>query len=188
MPLVVVLDACVLHPAPVRDLLIRLALAGMVRARWTERIMEECFASIRSRRPELPAAALDRTRVLMREAIPDWEVTGFEDLIEGLQLPDPQDRHVLAAAIRASAQVIVTANLKDFPPAALAPHGIEAQHPDDFVLERLDETPLLVAQVLMEQAAALRSPPRTVEDVLAALEDAGLVRSAARIREFRGGP
>jgi len=187
MPLVAILDACVLHPAPVRDLLIRLSLAGMVRIRWTERIMEECFASILLRRPDLGPAALDRTRALMREAVPDWEVSGFEDLIEDLDLPDPKDCHVLAAAIRAGAQLIVTANLKDFPTAALAPYGVEAQHPDDFVLERLEEAPLLVAQVLLEQAASLRSPPRTLEDVLVALQEAGLVRSAARVRELRGG-
>ena len=187
VPLVVVLDACVLHPAPLRDLLIRLDLAGMVRARWSERIMEECFASILDRRPDLAPDALDRTRELMKAAIPDWEITGFEDLIEDLELPDPDDRHVLAAAIRGSAQIIVTSNLKDFPSAALAAHGVEAQHPDDFILERIEEAPALVAQVLMEQAAALKNPPCTIEDVLTALQDAGLVRSVARLRDLRGG-
>jgi len=120
VPLVVVLDACVLHPAPLRDLLIRLDLAGMVRARWSERIMEECFASILARRSDLEPHALDRTRELMKAAIPDWEITGFEDLIEDLELPDPDDRHVLAAAIRKSAQILVTSNVKDFPSSALA--------------------------------------------------------------------
>lgn len=187
MPLVAILDACVLHPAPLRDLLIRLDLAGMVRARWSERIMEECFASILSRRSDLAPDALDRTRELMKAAIPDWEITGFEDLIEDLELPDPGDRHVLAAAIRGSAQIIVTLNLKDFPSAALAAHGVEAQHPDDFILERIEEAPALVTQVLMEQAAVLKNPPRTIDDVLAALQDAGLVRSVVRLRDLRGG-
>ncbi len=187
MPLVVVLDACVLHPAPLRDLLIRLSLAGMMRARWTERIMEECFASIRVRRPDLATSALDRTRVLLAQAVPDWEITGYEALVAGLDLPDPQDRHVLAAAVRASAQVIVTANLKDFPAATLVHHGIEVQHPDEFVLERIEEAPLLVAQILAEQAAALKNPPRSVDHVLAALQGAGLVRAGARIRDLRGG-
>lgn len=188
MPVVVVLDACVLHPAPLRDLLIRLNLAGMVRARWSEQIMEECFTSILARRSDLEPDALDRTRELMKLAIPDWEIAGFEDLIEDLELPDPDDRHVLAAAIRGSAQIIVTSNVKDFPSAALAAHGVEVQHPDDFILERVEEAPALVAQVLMEQAAALRNPPCTIEDVLTALQDAGLVRSVARLRDLRGGP
>lgn len=187
MPLVVVLDACVLHPAPLRDLLIRLALAGMLRARWTERILEECFASIRARRPDLAPGALDRTRELLKQAVPDWEITGYEDLVAGLDLPDPHDRHVLAAAIRASAQIIVTANLRDFPTATLGRYGIAAQHPDEFVLERIEEAPLLVAEILTEQAAALKNPPRTVEDVLGALQDAGLFLAAAKIRDLRGG-
>lgn len=185
MPIVVVLDACVLHPAPLRDLLIRLSLAGMVRARWTERIMEECFRSIRERRPDLEAGALDRTRELMKQAVPDWEITGHETLVEGLDLPDPHDRHVLAAAVRASAQVIVTANLKDFPAVTLAHHGIEVQHPDEFVLERIEAAPLLVAQILVEQAAALRNPTRSVDDVLVALQAAGLARTVARIMDLR---
>ena len=188
MPLVAILDACVLHPAPLRDLLIRLDLAGMVRARWSKRIMEECFASILDRRSDLAPDALDRTRELMKAASPDWEITGFEDLIEDLELPDPDDRHVLAAAIRGSAQIIVTSNLKDFPSGILAAHGVEAQHPDDFILERIEEAPALVAQVLMEQATALKNPPCTIDDVLAALQDAGLVRSVARLRDLRGGP
>jgi len=188
VPLVVILDACVLHPAALRDLLIRLDLAGMLRARWSERIMEECFASILDRRPDLAPGALDRTRELMKVAIPDWEITGFEDLIKELELPDPDDRHVLAAAIRGSAQVIVTSNLKDFPPAILAAHGVGVKHPDDFILERIEEAPGLVAQILMEQAAALKNPPCTIEDVLGAFLDSGLVRSVVRLRDLRCDP
>jgi hypothetical protein len=83
----VVLDACVLHPAPLRDLLIRLDLAGMVRARWSERIMEECFASIIARRPDLAPDALDRTRELMKAAI---ERNRFAVEFQGLLYPPAQ--------------------------------------------------------------------------------------------------
>lgn len=121
MAFVVIYDACVLYPAPLRDLLIRIANAGIVRARWTDRILDECFDSIRDKRPDLPPDALDRTRRLMKEAVPDCVVGGYEPLITGLILPDPDDRHVLAAAVRADAQVIVTFNLKDFPAAELDP-------------------------------------------------------------------
>ncbi len=115
MAFVVIYDACVLYPAPVRDLLLRIATTGIVRARWSERILDECFRNIVVQRPDLAPQALERTRRLMREAVPDCMVTGFEHLEDGLDLPDPDDRHVLAAAIRANAQTIVTFNLRDFP-------------------------------------------------------------------------
>ena len=149
--------------------------------------MEELFTSIFARRSDLEPDVLDRTRELMGLAIPDWEITGFEERIEDLELPDPDDRHVLAAAIRGSAQIIVTWKVKDFPSATRAAHGIEVQHPDDLLLERLEGAPALVLHVLVEQAAALRSPRCTIEDVLAALQDSGLVRSVARRRDLRGG-
>jgi predicted nucleic acid-binding protein len=112
MAFVVVYDAAVLYPAPLRDLLLRVARTGLVRAHWTEQILDECFRNILANRPDLSVALLARTRELMNQAIPDVIVTGYQSLIDGLTLPDPDDRHVLAAAIRAGAQVIVTWNLK----------------------------------------------------------------------------
>ena len=169
MAFTVVYDANVLHPAGLRDLLIRLAQTGLFRARWTEHILDEVVRSILARRPDLRPAQLDRTRQLMCEAVADCLVTGHEPLIEGLALPDPDDRHVLAAAIRCHAQVIVTQNLKDFPPAALEPFGIEAQHPDLFVLHVVDLAPARVVAVIERQANALTAPPRTAGDLLNAL-------------------
>lgn len=186
MSFVVLYDACVLHPAPLRDLLIRIANTGVVRARWSERILDECFRSILAQRPDLKPEALARTRELMNEAVPDCLVEGFEDVIDGLTLPDPDDRHVLAAAIRAGAHVIVTTNLRDFPADALAPYHIEAKHPDDFVLETIDLAWALVVQVLAEQAAALRHPPRTVPELLRTFHDLGLVQSVAKLRTLYG--
>jgi hypothetical protein len=101
-------------------------------------------------------------------------------------LPDPNDRHVLAAAIRAGAQAIVTFNLDDFPEEKLAAYNVEAKHPDDFVLNAIDLAPGLVATVVSEQAAALKSPPRTVGELLETLRDQGLVRSVAKMRELFG--
>ena len=137
MRFVVVFDACVLYPAPMRDFLIRLATAGLFAAKWTDRIHDEWTRSLLATRPDL-ANALKRTRSLMDQAVPDCLVEGYEPLIEGLSLPDPDDRHVLAAAIRAGAQTIVTINLRDFPAPSLAPFGIEAVHPDTFVEQQLD--------------------------------------------------
>jgi len=186
MPFVVIYDACVLYPAPLRDLLLRLAAKGLVRARWTEQILDECFRNILINRPDLDEGSLRRTRDLMNRAIPDVLVTGYDGLIAGLELPDPDDRHVLAAGIRAGAQVIVTANLDDFPADKLTPYAIEAQHPDEFVMHQLDLAAGLVCNAVGEQAASLKSPPRTVGDVLDALRDNGLVQTVARLRELFG--
>jgi hypothetical protein len=84
--------------------------------------------------------------MLMDKHAPDALVTGYEDLIEGLQLPDPDDRHVLAAAIRGRADVIVTANVRDFPADILTPLEIEAQHPDEFIAYLLDLAPGVVPE------------------------------------------
>jgi hypothetical protein len=186
MAFVVIYDACVLYPAPLRDLFVRLGMVGIVRARWTESILDECFRSILEQRPDLKAEQLVRTRDLMREAIADCTVTGYEHLIDGLKLPDADDRHVLAAAIRAGAQAIVTFNLKDFPQLALAPYDVEALHPDEFVLDLLDLAPAAVANVIRDQAASLKSPPRTIAELLDTLRDNGLVQAVAKLREMYG--
>lgn len=186
MAFVVVYDACILYPAPLRDLVLRIAASGVVQARWSDTILDECFSAIIENRPELNAHALKRTRDLMNAAVRDARITGFEDLISGLHLPDPDDRHVLAAAIRAGAQAIVTFNLVDFPPSALAPFGIEPKHPDDFVLDTIDLAPAAIANILHEQTASLKNPPQSLSNVLDTLRDNGLVRSVARLRQALG--
>jgi hypothetical protein len=118
---IVVYDACVLYPATLRDVLLRLARRGLFRAKWTEAILDECFRSLTDNRPDLAPAALARTRRLINESVADCLVEGYESLISSLTLPDPGDRHVLAAAIRSQAQTIVTFNLKDFPEEVLNP-------------------------------------------------------------------
>src|SRR5436309_15327350 len=118
----VILDACVLYPAPLRDLLLWLALLGLYRPRWTEMIHDEWMRSLLKERPDLTRDRLERTRDLMDKAVPDCLVAGYEGLIAGITLPDPDDRHVLAAAIHGNAEIIVTYNLKDFPTDTLADH------------------------------------------------------------------
>lgn len=184
MAFIVLYDACVLYPAPLRDLLVRIAKTGIVRGRWTDAILDECFRSILEQRPDLKPEALERTRELMKQAVPDCLVTGFETLVEGLILPDRDDRHVLAAAIRVGAQAIVTFNLADFPDEKLAPYDIESKHPDDFVLDTIDLAPAAVAKVVSDQAEALKNPPRTAGELLDTLRALGLVRSVAKLREL----
>jgi PIN domain len=163
---VALFDACVLYPASIRDLLLRLALSDLFRARWTDRIHDEWIGSVLKRRQDLSRAQLERTRDLMNRAIPDCLVTGYDSLIEGVNLPDLGDRHVLAAAIRCQAGVIVTYNLKHFPERALAPYGIEAQHPDEFVTHLFDLDPGAVCAAVRDQRNGLRNPPLTIDELL----------------------
>jgi predicted nucleic acid-binding protein len=118
MSFAVVYDACVLYPAPLRDLLLEPAISELFAAKWTEIIHDEWIRSLLRSRPELEER-LRNTKRLMNEAVPDSLVENFEPLIDGLQLPDADDRHVLAAAIKCNAKIIVTSNLKDFPPEYL---------------------------------------------------------------------
>jgi len=166
MSFIVVYDACVLHPAILRDLLVRIGNSGIVRARWSERILDECFDSILVRRPDLNREALARTRELMCRAVPDCLVSRFSHLEPGLALPDLNDRHVLAAAIRANAQAIVTFNLRDFPDHVLERYDIEAKHPDDFVLDSIDIAPAAIIRSVTEQLAAYRNPVMTMQEML----------------------
>ena len=122
----------------------------------------------------------------MTEAIPDCMVSGHASLIGGLTLPDPDDRHVLAAAVRAGAQTIVTFNLRDFPSTVLDSFGIEARHPDDFVVDQIDFAPGAAVEALLDQVRALRSPPMSREQVLDRLRDGGLLQSVAKLRELLG--
>lgn len=112
MAFIVVYDANVLYPNALRDLLIRISQAGLVQARWTNEILDEMLRALARNRADIPPDKLDRLRQLMNGAVRDCLVCGYESLVAGLKLPDPADRHVLAAAIKAGAQVIVTANLK----------------------------------------------------------------------------
>jgi predicted nucleic acid-binding protein len=184
MPFIVIYDACVLFSPSMRDLLIRIARTSLVQAKWTDQILEETFRAILRTRPRTTPEQLERTRELMNAAVPDCRITGYQDLIQSIQLPDPDDRHVVAAAIRAGAQSVVTANIQDFPAVALAPYDLEALSPDEFVMDMLDLDPARIIQILHEQAAALRNPPRTVLDVLSSLRRSGLNESVAKIHEL----
>jgi PIN domain len=131
-----VLDACVLVPIALADTLLRVAERGLYRPLWSDRILGEAQAAIEEIHPGIAAAERFAS---MREAFDDAFVAGWEELEPGL--PDEDDRHVLAAAVRGGAQCIITANAKDFPAAALEPIGLEAVHPDDFLLDQVDLSP-----------------------------------------------
>ena len=175
-------DACVLHPAPLRDLLMHLAVSGLFRARWTARIHEEWICSVLERRPDIPRGALERTRYLMDANVPDCLVGGYESLEAGLHLPDAKDRHVLAAAILCQAGTIVTYNRKDFPDSVLAPLGITAQHPDQFIEHAFDLHPIAVMKAVACHRASLCKPALAVEELLDCYLRQGLATTVALLR------
>mgnify|MGYP002623161765 CR=1 FL=1 len=177
-------DACVLYSAPLRDLLMRLAMTDLFRARWTNQIHDEWIRKVLANRPDLTFEQLERTRTLMNAHVRDCLVNGYESLIDGLELPDPDDRHVLAAAIRTRASVIVTFNLDDFPAEVLEPLGVEVQHPDEFITHLIDLNPGVVCAAAKRQRASLKNPPRSVDEFLETLAQQRLPETVAHLREF----
>jgi len=181
------LDANVLYRAALRDFLMHLAQNAMFRARWTNLVHEEWISSLLKKRPDLNRGQLERTRMLMDNAVRGCLVEGYEELIPALTLPDPNDRHILAAAIRCRADVIVTSNLQDFPASELGKYRIRAQHPDEFILGLMERDLDLVVKTAREQRADLTRPPKTVDEFLESLERDGLVQVVAELKKHKGG-
>lgn len=179
---IAVYDACVLYPAPLRDLLMHLALSDLYRARWTERIHEEWVGALLRQRPDLKREDMEWTRRQMDTAVPDCLVRSYEGIEAGLVLPDPDDRHVLAAAILCGAGTIVTYNLKDFPASTLAPHGISAQHPDEFIEHAFDLNPGAVCTAVRNQRRSLKNPPRSVDELFDTYLRAELVATVQALK------
>jgi len=169
--------------APVRDLLLQLAVTDIYKARWTADIQREWIENLLENEPNRRRADLERTRELDK-ATRDALVTGYENLIPLLELPDPDDRHVLAAAIVGRCDVIVTANLKDFPARVLERFGIEAQHPDEFLCNHLNLAQGLFCSCVQKVRRRLKNPPYTTEEYLETLTRNGLVATAAELRPF----
>ena len=164
-------DACVLYPAPLRDFLIQLSTTNLFRVRWSSEIHDEWTRNLLKNRPDLKGEQLKRTQKLMNRALPDALVTGFEALIPTLELPDANDRHVLAAAIRGRCDVIVTYNLKDFPSETLSHFDLEAQHPDEFISHLIHLKPDAILVTAKRCRARLKNPPKTVEKYVLSLAD-----------------
>jgi hypothetical protein len=176
------LDANVLYPAPMRDLLIEVALAGLFKAKWSADIHREWIEALIRNEPWRERRVLERTRDFMDRAVRDCLVTGYESLIASITLPDAGDRHVLAAAIAGGCDVIVTQNLKDFPAAALDPHHLEALHPDVFLSRHFDLAPSTFCDAVRKLRARLKHPPYTAGEYLDTLRHQGLSATVARLQ------
>lgn len=173
------LDTCVLYPAYLCDTLLRLAEAETYRPLWSADVLQEL-------RRNLVEQGVDANKVdyrirEMSRSFPDATVAGYESLTESMTT-HPKDRHVLAAAVRANAEVVVTFNIRDFPDSAVKPYDVAALHPDDFLLDQLDLHPGQTLRALREQAAAYRREPTDVAGLLVRLERSGLPGFAADVR------
>lgn len=162
----------------------QLALTDLFRAKWTDQIHEEWIRNVLKDRPDLTLEQLTRTKDLMNSHVRDCLITGYESLIPSLQLPDPDDCHILAAAIQGGVDVIVTFNLKDFPRQTLAPYDIEVQHPDEFIACVIDLKPFKIAQAVETVRKRLYNPSMTVEEHLETLLRQGLPLSFSKLREI----
>ena len=180
----VVYDACVLYPAPLRDLLMHLALTDLYRAKWTEEIHEEWMRNVLASCADLTREQLERTRALMNHNVRDCLVEGYEYLIPTVQLPDANDHHVLAAAIRCQSSVILTFNLKDFPAEELDKYDIEALHPDEFISDLIDLNPARVLEAVARHRKSLKKPPKSVREYLDTLLQQGLPETVSQLGQW----
>jgi PIN domain len=178
------LDACVLVPSALCDSLLRFAEAGFYRPLWSQRILDEVFTAVCRIHPEIDPTRVRRRLDVMSTAFADANVVGWEAVAAGLDLPDPDDRHVLAAAIAGAGQSLVTFNLKDFPAEPLAAAGVEARHPDEFLLDQLDLFPSLALEVLIDQANDMHRPPSDLAGLLNRLERSGVPDFAEAVRRL----
>lgn len=181
-----ILDANVLYPSFLRDLLLSLAEVYLYRPKWSEEIEDEWLRNLHKNRADIPSSNLERTAILMNRAFPDAKVEGYNALIQSLTLPDPDDRHVLAAAILGKADVIVTSNLSDFPNEELIKFNVQAISPDEFVLNLIDLDGGKAKNALENMQARRKNPPVTIEELINMMENRELINSAAEFEKILG--
>ena len=174
-------DANVFYGARLRSLVLYAAQTKIFRARWSSMVHEEWTRNLLAKREDLTPERVNRTRELMDLAVEDCLVEGFEDLIDGIDLPDPDDRHIVAAAIVTRASVIVTFNLADFPSEKIAKYRLEAKHPDEFLQEAFSMDRTSFAEAVIEDFHHYQKPPQTFEQYLADLAKSGVPEIAGQL-------
>ena len=182
--IVAVLDACVLYPAALRDLFVRLGKSGLFQAKWTDEIHEEWIRNLLANRSDLKRERLERTRDLMNYHVPASLIPNYQHHIPLLSFPDIDDRHILAAAIECGASVIVTFNLKDFPESTLLEYGITPQHPDQFLIQLLANDQSIFCSTLRTQRLDLEFPSVSAESMLTVLEAQGLPGTVQKLKSL----
>lgn len=178
----VVLDACVLYPAPIRDILLSFASEGLYIVKWSNIIQNEWLHNLLKKRIDIKQEQLLQTINAMNLAFPDANVVNFENLIPSIQLRDKDDRHVVACAIRCNANSIVTFNIKDFPKKELSKYDIEVLHPDIFIENLIDINPKIASGAFHKMVSRLKNPKKSSEEVLNTLKKCGLASSAEKLK------
>lgn len=172
------LDTSAVFGGALNDLLLTLAERGMFRPLWSQGVFDELERNLEHR--NLPASAIAHRIAMMRGAFPDAEVIGYTDLIDTMKCDDG-DRHILAAAVRANAALLVTFNLRHFPAEALEPYDIEARHPDEFLLDQLELHESTVLAGVTDVLSSYENPPMTLAEYLDLLARSGVSRFAERV-------
>ena len=181
-PSVAVFDACILYPFHLRNIVVQAAVDRLVDARWTDEIHDEWIRNLAADAPTIPVERLHITRRLMNDALPGATVSGYEDLIATVNLPDPDDRHVVAAAIAAGASIILTWNLRDFPATVLKKYSLHAQTPDVFFADIYDQAPDLAVGALANARRNLNKSRVSASDFVDILNNQKLRQLAKRMR------
>jgi predicted nucleic acid-binding protein len=177
-PSVAVLDACILYPFHLRNIVVQAAVDRLVEARWTDAIHEEWIRNLAANAQAIPMERLQITRQLMNDALPTAMVTGYEEYVPAVTLPDPDDRHIVAAAIAAKASLILTWNLRHFPEIELKKFGLQRMTPDEFLSGLFEKAPDLVIGSLANARRNLSKSQVSASDFIRILESQKLVQLA----------
>ena len=179
-----ILDANVLYPNYLRDILIECAHRELYRAKWTEKITEEWVENLLKNRPDIPRIKIDRLCQLMEKAVPDSLIQNYESIIPSLTLPDPNDRHILAAAIIGHADMIVTNNIKDFPQTELGKYNIESIVPDKFLVHQFHLNPHKFMAAIVECSDRIMGQDGQIKEYLLSLINNGLIETVDLVTDF----
>jgi hypothetical protein len=183
-PSIAVFDACILYPFHLRNVVVQAAVDRLVEARWTDAIQEEWIRNLAADAPAIPIERLQVTRRLMNDALPTATVTGYEEHIREVTLPDPNDRHVVAAGITAKALLILTWNSRHFPASELKKFGLRKMTPDAFLHGLFDEIPDLVIGSLAHARRNLSKTRVSAPDFISILNGQKLVELAKRVEKY----
>ena len=180
-PAVVILDACVLYPFHLRNIVVQTAVDRLVEARWTDEIHEEWIRNLAANAPAISIERLQITRNLMNAALPHALIAPYDEHIGAVTLPDPNDRHVVAAGIASRASVILTWNLRDFPEKELRKHGLSRQTPDAFLADLFDSAPELTTASLANARRNLNMTRVSAPAFVDILKTQKLIQLSARL-------
>tara|TARA_Y100000114_G_scaffold154224_1_gene175812 strand:+ start:6053 stop:6628 length:576 start_codon:yes stop_codon:yes gene_type:complete len=179
-----VIDANVLFPIVIRDYLIWLSIHGLYTPKWSGKLLEEFTAIFGKKKKELTKEQIERQIQLMNRACPNALVEKYQGLLSSIELPDENDKHVVASAIKCNANVIVTYNLKDFPSEYLGSFGLTAVDPDTFIADMIDLSPDQCCEAFREMVLAKNKPPYTEIEYLEILKRNGLNQTAQELAKY----